>query len=125
MKNLQKLQVKSLGEWAVVVERSRVSFLIDILGMLKVEHSNPGFAVYFSRDRLQSLDKNDSTRSELRPRKVTQPRFLEFDRSQRPRWAANMCMRGPLSLCMRRRVRMCMCQPKKKGLFRETPMSEC
>ena len=44
----------------MVVERSRASYLIDILGMLKVEGSNPGFAVYFSRNRLQSLDKNNS-----------------------------------------------------------------
>ena len=33
---------------AVVVERSRASFLIDSLGvMLKLEGSNPGFAIYF------------------------------------------------------------------------------
>ena len=40
----------------MVVERSRASYLIDILGMLKVEGSNPGFAVYF--DKLQSFKKN-------------------------------------------------------------------
>ena len=33
---------------AVVVERSRASYLIDVLGMPKVEGSNPGLAVLFS-----------------------------------------------------------------------------
>ena len=33
---------------AVVVERSRASYLIGILGMLKVEGSNPG-VIYFRR----------------------------------------------------------------------------
>ena len=31
-------------DWAMVVERSRASYLIDVLGMPKVEGSNPGFA---------------------------------------------------------------------------------
>ena len=42
---------------AVVVERSRASYLIGILGMLKVEGSNPGFAD-FLYEIAQSLDKN-------------------------------------------------------------------
>ena len=29
---------------AVVVERSKASYLIDVLGMLKVEGSNPGIS---------------------------------------------------------------------------------
>ena len=48
--------------------------------MLKVEGSNPGFAVYFSRNRLQSLDKNESTRSEL---DCVESRSLDFWRQGR------------------------------------------
>ena len=33
--------------------------------MLKVKGSNLGFAVYFSQNRLQSLDKNESMQLEL------------------------------------------------------------
>ena len=32
---------------AVVAERSRALYLIDVLGMLKVEGSNPGVIIYF------------------------------------------------------------------------------
>ena len=40
---------------AVVVVQSKASYLIGVLGMLKVQGSNPGFAIYFIN--WQSLDK--------------------------------------------------------------------
>ena len=39
-----------MSYWAVVAAWSRVSYLIDILGMLKVEGSNLGATVSFSRE---------------------------------------------------------------------------
>ena len=50
----------------MVAELVGASYLIGaFIGAFKVKGSNPGFAVYFSQNRLQSLDKNESTRSEL------------------------------------------------------------
>ena len=48
---------------AMVAELVWVSHLIDTLSMLKVKGSNPGFIDYFLN--FQSLDKNDSTQSEI------------------------------------------------------------
>ena len=60
---------------AVVVERSRVSYLINILGMLKVEGSNPGHSKTFIFVLSISVQERFyAVRNP--PRRVTQPRFL-------------------------------------------------
>ena len=35
------------SNWTMVVKQSRASYLINILGMLKVEGSNPGRGIFF------------------------------------------------------------------------------
>ena len=46
--------------WAMVVDRSSASYLIVVLSLLKVEGSNLGAAVSFSRENRKWWNKNDS-----------------------------------------------------------------
>ena len=45
--------------------------------MLKVEGLTPRASIFEIKIEFKAASKNNSTRSELRPRRVTQPQFLE------------------------------------------------
>ena len=101
--------------------------------MLKVEGSNPGAFILFLRfivNKMESLNKNDCMRSELRLRRVMQPRFSDFNQNRRPK-RARTCIpmhvpRVPINMRQSRKrgfQRLCMHRPEMEpqGKFSRTP----
>ena len=75
----------------MVAERSRASYLIGVLGMLKVEGSNPGVAVIFRAEKLNCIG-NGRVRTKNSSRINSQSIYLSTfgfsDRNRSPRRVA-------------------------------------